>query len=241
MTQCGRETFSCLMDRDCFKTMACLTPCGDNQTCTFLCTTNYENKLFHELTACNINRAECIQLKDPEDKVPCDMKDQFAVAELNEEQLMGTWYIVRGLNPVYDCFPCQIFTCGRNSSEEPSFVIMDYQVEKLSGEVINKTVMEEIFQNLPAKQGFLQMAGTQNGLYHEEEWRILELNNNFIIAAYCGTMKNWVYHGAVAFSRHSPASLQELQEIDAGLQRHGFNTEDFCSPKYVGCSNLREL
>ena len=35
MTECGQQTFSCLTDRDCFKTLACLLPCGDDQTCTF--------------------------------------------------------------------------------------------------------------------------------------------------------------------------------------------------------------
>ena len=63
MTQCGRETLACLSDRDCLKTLACLVPCGDDQTCTFHCTVNYENQLFHEMTACNINKAGCITLK----------------------------------------------------------------------------------------------------------------------------------------------------------------------------------
>ena len=75
------------------------------------------------------------------------MKEQFAVKELTEEQISGTWYIVRystaqystvlflififlrGLNPIYDCFPCQIFTFGRNSSDSSLYVIMDYQVD----------------------------------------------------------------------------------------------------------------
>ena len=63
MTQCGPEMFACLTDRDCLKTLACLVPCGDDQTCTFHCTVNYENSLFHEMTACTINRAGCITLK----------------------------------------------------------------------------------------------------------------------------------------------------------------------------------
>ena len=63
MTRCGWETFSCLTDRDCLKTIACLVPCGDDQACTFQCTTNYENEIFHRLTACNIYKAGCIKLK----------------------------------------------------------------------------------------------------------------------------------------------------------------------------------
>ena len=60
------------------------------------------------------------------------------------------------------------------------------------------------------------------------------------IAEYCGTMKNWVYQGAVAFSRNSPVSEKEMLDIETGLGRHGFQADQFCSPKYVGCSNLRQ-
>ena len=37
-------------------------------------------------------------------------------------------FMCRGLSPIYDCFPCQIFTFGRNSSDGSLFVMMDYQV-----------------------------------------------------------------------------------------------------------------
>ena len=112
----------------------------------------------------------------------------------------------RGLNPVYDCFPCQIFTIGKNFSVSSLHVIMDYQVrtvncntrnppagvsatelmllcqvERVSGEILDKSVMEEITQSNPDKQGFLQMSGIQNGLFHSEEWRVLEINQNFMI------------------------------------------------------------
>lgn len=239
MTQCGPETVACLTDRDCLKTLACLVPCGDDQTCTFHCTVNYENSVFHEMTACNINKAGCITLKEPEVKADCDMKDMFAVSELTEQQLQGTWYIVRGLSPIYDCFPCQIFTFGRNSSDGSLFVVMDYQVERTSGEILDKSVKEEISQNLPEKQGYLQMTGIQNGLFHSEEWRVMERNDNFMLAQYCGVMKNWVYQGAVAFSRNSPVSNEEMMQIETALGRHGYSPDNFCSPKYIGCNNIR--
>ena len=54
-------------------------------------------------------------------------------------------------------------------------------MERASGEVLNKTVREEIYQNLPEKQGYLQMTGIQNGLYHSEEWRVIERNQNFML------------------------------------------------------------
>ena len=58
------------------------------------------------------------------------------------------------------------------------------QVERVSGEILNKSVMEEITQSNPNKQGFLQMSGIQNGLFHSEEWRVLEINRNFMISQF---------------------------------------------------------
>ena len=40
---------------------------------------------------------------------------------------------------------------------------MAFQVEKDSGELKDKTVLEDVHQNLPEKQGFLQLSGIQNG------------------------------------------------------------------------------
>ena len=58
------------------------------------------------------------------------------------------------------------------------------QVEKVSGEILDKSVMEEITQENQKKQGFLQMSGIQNGLSHSEEWRVLEINQNFMISQF---------------------------------------------------------
>ena len=58
------------------------------------------------------------------------------------------------------------------------------QVERVSGEILNKSVMEEITQSNPNKQGFLQMSGIQNGLFHSEEWRVLEIKQNFMIGQF---------------------------------------------------------
>ena len=66
----------------------------------------------------------------------------------------------------------------------------------------------------------------------------LYINTNYTPAEYCGSMRNWVYQGAVAFSRNSPVSHQEMDEIETALGRHGFNPDNFCSPKYVGCTNV---
>ena len=53
-------------------------------------------------------------------------------------------------------------------------------------------------------------------------------------------MKNWVYDGAVALSRNSPVSVEEMSQIETALREHGFSPDNFCAPKYVGCDNVRQ-
>ena len=52
----------------------------------------------------------------------------------------------------------------------------------MSGEIVEKSVLEEIVQDNQDKQGFLQMSGIHDGLFHSEEWRVLEINQNFMIS-----------------------------------------------------------
>jgi len=241
MTSCGQETFSCLTNRDCLKNLACLLPCGNDQACTFSCIVNYENQIFHELNKCNIHDAGCIKLKDPDEEEICDLSKDFAVPNLSQNMLKGTWYIMKGLNPIYDCFPCQIFTFAHNSTDERPMVYMDYQVEKLDGSILDKTVIEYIEVPLETKQGFMEFSGIQNGLWHSEHWRVIEINKDYFIAEYCGSMKTWVYRGAVVFSRSSPVNAATLSDIELSLEQHGFSHKEFCSPKYQGCTNTRTL
>ena len=62
----------------------------------------------------------------------------------------------------------------------------------------------------------------------------------YIFAAeYCGTMKNWVYEGAIALVKDSQASQEVLNKIDVELGKNGFIVDKFCSPKYQSCTNIR--
>ena len=47
---------------------------------------------------------------------------------------------------------------------------------------MDKSVLEVIVQENQDKQGFLQMSGIHDGLFHSEEWRVLEINQNFMIS-----------------------------------------------------------
>jgi len=241
LTRCGSETLACLTDRMCLKALACIGPCGDDQACTFHCISNYETPLFHALNKCNIHDAGCIVLKEPETVSSCGGGEEVAIPALDINDMMGQWFITMGLSPIYDCFPCQIFTFARDSRDGRPMVYMDYQVDRVFGDTVNKTVIEYIEQPDGDKEGLLIFGGYQNGLYHSERWRILKFDKQFMIAAYCGTMTSWVYNGAVVLTKNPRVNKDLAFRIREALVLNGFKTEDFCSPKILGCSieNLR--
>jgi len=241
MSKCGSETFSCLTDRMCLKALACIGPCGDDQACTFHCISNYETPLFHALNKCNIHDAGCIVLKEPATREECGGGVEPAIPALDINDMMGQWFITMGLSPIYDCFPCQIFTFAKDEADGRPMVYMDYQVDRVFGDTVNKTVIEHIEQPDAEKEGLLIFGGVQNGLFHSERWRILEFDGEFMIAAYCGTMTSWVYNGTVVLTKNPHVNKDLAFRIREALLINGYKTEDFCSPKILGCSieNLR--
>ena len=89
--------------------------------------------------------------------------------------------LTRGLNPTYDCFPCQIFTFSKNKTDGKHMVYMDYQVNKMDGDIADKLVIEYISQPIKGEPGQLEFGGVQNGLWHSEQWRIVTFNKEFMI------------------------------------------------------------
>ena len=168
-----------------------------------------------------------------------------AVATLPLSSLAGVWYIVLGQNPIYDCFPCQVtictfllfslcqvFTFGLDR-EGKHRLVMDYQVEREAGDRVDKRVVEFIEQKDENEEGVLSLSGIQNGLMHEEEWRVVAVNrsNGWLVASYCGAMTSWRYRGLVLLARVGGVTHQMEQWVDS----LGFNSTELCKPKSQGC------
>ena len=62
-----------------------------------------------------------------------------------------------------------------------TYNILSFKVEKLDGSIVDKTVIEYIETPLETKQGFMEFSGIQNGLWHSEHWRVIQINNDYFI------------------------------------------------------------
>ena len=112
-------------------------------------------------------------------------------------------------------------------------VVMDYQVERDEGDTVDKRVVEFIEQKDENEEGALGLSGIQNGLMHEEEWRVVaaEESKGWLVSSYCGTMTSWSYRGLVVLAREGGVTDQMEQWVES----LGFNSTEFCKPKSQGC------
>ena len=110
---------------------------------------------------------------------------------------------------------------------------MDYQVERDDGTIVDKRVIELIEQKDDKMEGALSLSGIQNGLMHEEEWRVVAMNkdHDMMVASYCGTMTSWTYHGLVVLARVGGVH----QQMKTWLDDLGLNSDGLCKPKSEDC------
>ena len=125
-----------------------------------------------------------------------------------------------------------MFTFGLDK-EGKHRVVMDYQVERDDGNTVSKRVVEFIEQNIEDEEGLLNLSGLQNGLMHEEKWRVVARNksNGWMIASYCGSMTSWKYRGLVVLAREGGVTDQMEQWVDS----FRFNSTQLCRPKSRQC------
>ena len=62
---CGSELTVCLADSVCVENFKCASSCGDNSTCTFMCSLSYKSKAQDNLMYCMFEEHECLTLPPP--------------------------------------------------------------------------------------------------------------------------------------------------------------------------------
>ncbi|CEM35152.1 unnamed protein product [Vitrella brassicaformis CCMP3155] len=134
LTKCGGPLLRAMSDRRGLHEFVCLMKCGmDDIACQMRCGDLYEEDVLKEFHICAISEHQVIPQRidrhAAEGRVRDDQgkSEQVArqlpgasevdrripvVAALEPAALQGEWWVVYGLNPVFDCFPCQHHTAS---------------------------------------------------------------------------------------------------------------------------------
>ncbi|KAK3097712.1 hypothetical protein FSP39_012373 [Pinctada imbricata] len=238
MLHCASQSEKCFLDSDCRSLMLCPSQCGEsNQTCVFECFYSYENQISDNFMKCAITDHACITLAPPKPPVICKRPTQV-VKNFSLDMLEGSWYTVKGLNPMYDCYDCEITRFAQNMSKSIVNAIEKFQVHTTKGTTVMRYVNETATVSDQQDVSVLNYTSLQMGLYMITERRILDVGENgeYLFMYYCGFISN-DYHteGAAIFSKTPQLSSESWTRIQKVGSSFGFDMYKFCSPKPDNC------
>ena len=102
---CTGYIAGCLADEMCRATLGCNSQCGGDTSCQFTCSESYQSEAIDKLFQCLYVDYECVTLPPPDEINNATCRNPATTATTVD--ISGVWYIVRGFNPLYDCFDCQ--------------------------------------------------------------------------------------------------------------------------------------
>ena len=116
---CPRLSVECVLDQECRKALECVEQCPLNwnkdpspqkfaaQNCTNKCDFTYgQGKIFQDYLFCLASN-KCISL--PPIPSTCKSPNVKPVKQLSTKDFDGKWWVQRGYQKLYDCYPCQNF------------------------------------------------------------------------------------------------------------------------------------
>ncbi len=248
--KCSGAIAGCLEERQCREGMFCTARCGfSNQTCIFHCASDYEDALYDAMIHCFFNENDCMKMPKGQAFSPYAMCRPLNVSKPLTEyrgapltsattatlmtrngQHQGYWQVARGLSASYDCFDCQNvwFQTASKSASQLAYSAV-YQVNKTDGTFKwNEAAYNGDFDTFPQDPGRVHFrAPNYGGLVHEEDWRILAVDERvlddpqWIAMYYCGGAPGVkeAYEGSCVLTPDElmPSDSAEASKIVAGV------------------------
>ena len=241
---CTSEFEICEGDPGCEETQKCAYKCWQDwdadttpqkyvvQNCTNKCVYSYGNEVYSNFMGC-INRRQCLVL--PPLPKTCKGPNNITFSQkISVRDLIGTWWNLKGYNPVYDCYPCQenTFTSLTLTSKFQAF--LDNGGLKSVREVGSIKVLDP-------NPGFIVTQESGGIRLETTLWpfdRVTELvGPSYYLVYYCGKANEWTYEGALVLSKSTAAIPDRaLSAIRTSFQKNvGLDLDKFCSPSTKNC------
>ena len=119
--KCQKELARCVADEKCIESLVCLNTCSgrpDESDCQIKCGDLYNDAAVGAFNTCAVTEQKCVPQKQDDSTFPALDKAR-TVPNLATSNLEGRWYIVAGLNPLFDtfdiCFQISIQASRRNA------------------------------------------------------------------------------------------------------------------------------
>lgn len=226
---CSNEWTTCNNDKICKDALKCKLEC---ETSSENCNCSHSGKIdvFDIFIKC-IN-VKCSEFHSS--KKMCNRPNKVATS-FDAGYIYGTWFIVRGKNPSYDCFDCQniTFYAGHHNF---FFAVESYDAKTINENNSYRTVNYSVTQWNMTTPGILRFSNYQEGRSTTLEWQVLDFGDDFIFAYYCGIISgNEALEGSVVYSSSQLLSTENTVKIEKIAKMTGLDFKSYCKPSYESC------
>ena len=237
-SNCNR---ACAPIKDPVKATACQIRCGDLYK-----PTNSSSSKIDAFSECVISEHHCVK----QTKTNCPKPAYTGlVSEFNvKTDLVGLWYITRGLNNLFDCFDCQVHNFSYNPNikpfAKPLHGDLKYNVKvNLNCTEDCKYLPREVFQSFSQDSQIPGHLMNHNNslaeMHYSDDWYVLYASEKNILIYYCGCNDAMCgYGGSVLYSRTPKLDVDEeaaLRKAVDGAKIEGFVFDDLCVPNNSFC------
>jgi len=242
---CGLQLGSCAFDSGCRTALGCVQHCTSNdaevrQTCLITCVESTPTTKYDALTSCIVQHS-CLPKPAPRS---CPWPSHpNAMASVALSDLEGTWYVLRGLSPAYDCWSCQTMKFTQQSSSQSrydyAYMVKSPLLSRISCSI--SSVMDDYRVAIPGRFHETYVA---HGVVGNDDWFVLsQPHPDYALLYYCGTSAMDSYQGAVVITRSPnseiPAAIvnsfrQALKDADFPVP---ITLDSFCSIDNDACPN----
>lgn len=251
---CGLSLFNCLADKICEMTLVCLQGCNEqslSEKCTIRCLLKEKhNSEMANLMKCMTSPQKFYPkscLIPGTQKKTCEYPLVYEKA-VSLADLEGNWYVIRGLNSIYDCWDCQtiqilpqmpfIFSDAIEDSEwtiKNKFDIGNAQLRSSYSTITHQ--LPEVYD------GRFQVNHTiANFLQARDNWIVLAMSSDIALIYYCGLSEiSEEYAGAIVISKSPMTTITPSQNqwILSALHKSELDLDYkvFCHNVHFHCQN----
>ena len=235
---CIKQSAGCLLDANCRSAISCAQKCMAEwdedktpekfhvQNCSNKCSFTYEDAAYVNFMGC-LSGNKCIAF--PPINNTCRAPNVHPLKQLSLKDMQGVWWVVKGYNPVYDCYPCQHLNYTPINETFWNYTAF-YQVYLVNSSLELVSTSAAIPSSPPGQN--ISFVYNDVGLYHYETWWLIDKadDGSYILMYYCGHTLQWYYEGALVLARNRTLDEAAYADIASAYQKAvGLDTSQFCN------------
>ena len=235
---CTKQSISCLLASNCRNAVKCAQQCMADwdsdktlekfhvQNCTNKCAFTFADDTYAKFVGC-FSDYQCIGF--PPIKNTCRAPNVHPIKQLSIKDMQGSWWVVKGYHPVYDCYPCQrLYLTPYNASFWNYTPV--YQVY-LTNDSLELVTQHMTIPTSPAGKN-ISFVYHDVGLVHYETWWLIDKaeDGSYLQMYYCGHTLQWNYEGALVLARNRTLDDGAYASIASSYQKAvGLDFSQFCN------------